>query len=103
MITRTEAKATPPPPPPFFLLLRVSYSLSLICQPDIRGHEASHHRHSHEATPEGQEGSGGQEGGGGCRGKGPREGVGGGPGGGGGKGLITIRHWLSDTFFFSFP
>ena len=40
MITRTEAKATPPNSS---LLLRVSYSLSLICQPDIRGHEAPHH------------------------------------------------------------
>ena len=27
------------------LLLRVSYSLSLICQPDIRGHEVPHHHH----------------------------------------------------------
>ena len=33
----------PPPPPNSPLLLRVSYSLSLICQPDIRGHEAPHH------------------------------------------------------------
>ena len=94
MITRTEAKATPPPPPQ-----RVSYSLSLICQPDIRGHEASHHRHSHEATLEGeQEGAGGQEGGGGGV---PGEGPAGGPRGRGY--IITIRHWLSDTFFLSFP
>ena len=44
MITRTEAKETLSPPPPpnthTSLLLRVSYSLSLICQPDIRGHKA---------------------------------------------------------------
>ena len=36
----------PPPPPHSSLLLRVSYSLSLICQPDIRGHEAPHHHHT---------------------------------------------------------
>ena len=35
----------PPPHPHSSLLLRVSYSLSLICQPDIRGHEAPHHHH----------------------------------------------------------
>ena len=33
----------PPPPPP--ALLRLSYSLTLMCQPDIRGHEAPHHHH----------------------------------------------------------
>ena len=43
-----EAKATlstPPPPPHSPLVLRVSYTLSLICQPDIRGHEAPHHHY----------------------------------------------------------
>ena len=35
----------PPPPPPTNSPLRVSYSLSLICQPHIRGHEAPHPHH----------------------------------------------------------
>ena len=58
MITRTDAKAPPPPPPPpppdmitrtdakapppSPLVLRVCYRLSLIFEPDIRGHEAPH-------------------------------------------------------------
>ena len=56
MITRTEAEATPPPNSS--LVLGVCYSLSLICQPDIRGHEAPHHHlavtcHPHPAVWQG--------------------------------------------------
>ena len=38
-------------PTPSSLLLRISYSLSLICQPDIRRHEAPHHHHQLDSWP----------------------------------------------------
>ena len=47
----SQSDSPPPPPPPPHTHthssshLRVSYSLSLICQPDIRGHEDPHHHH----------------------------------------------------------
>ena len=40
----SQSDSLTPPPPPLTFTLRVSYSLSLICQPDIRGHEAPHHQ-----------------------------------------------------------